>query len=181
MADSLLRVTNEQVAAAQLRLVLDEKLGRQTPELVRRIALMPKVEPGEPEADSSHTASVVETSSPQDPRRHEIDCSEVLAEAWLFVDDENNQERRDLLKRHLDECSSCQEDVALKEHLKALLARKGGGDPAADTLKQQVRQAIREILLRQAILGAEVTVEQDDYGTFVKVRPTGTGSRFKRP
>ena len=32
------RATEEQIAAAQLRLVLDERLGRQTPEIVRRIA-----------------------------------------------------------------------------------------------------------------------------------------------
>lgn len=34
------RVTDEQIAAAQLRIVLDEKLGRPTPDVVRRIAGM---------------------------------------------------------------------------------------------------------------------------------------------
>ncbi|MCA1702694.1 MAG: hypothetical protein LC808_05260, partial [Actinobacteria bacterium] len=36
-------VTEEHVAAAQLQLVLDEKLGRQTPEAVRHIALLPGI------------------------------------------------------------------------------------------------------------------------------------------
>lgn len=40
MDSPLPHVTAEQVAAAQLRLALDEKLGRQTPEVVRRIAAM---------------------------------------------------------------------------------------------------------------------------------------------
>ena len=36
-------VTEEHIAAAQLQLVLDEKLGRQTPEVVRHIALLPGI------------------------------------------------------------------------------------------------------------------------------------------
>lgn len=180
MADSLLRVTDEQVAAAQLRLVLDDKLGRQTPELVRRIAVMTGAPRDEREGISSHTVRVEEVSSPQVPRPYETDCREVLAEAWLFLDDESNQERRELLERHLDECSSCREVFGLKEHLRALLARKGGGDPASDALKQRLRRSIREIMLREAVLGAQVTVEQDDHGTILEVRLAGTQSRVQR-
>jgi mycothiol system anti-sigma-R factor len=180
MADSLLRVTDEQVAAARLRLVLDDKLGRQTPELVRRIAAMTGAKGDEREGISSHKVRVEEASPPQIPRPYETDCREVLAEAWLFLDDESNQERRELLERHLDECSSCREDFDLKEHLRALLARKGGGDHAVDALKQRLRQSIREIMLRQAVLGAEVTVEQGDDGTILEVRLAGTESRVPR-
>ncbi len=39
-------VTAEQIAAAQLRRVLDEKLGRQTPEVVERIAAVPEAAVG---------------------------------------------------------------------------------------------------------------------------------------
>jgi mycothiol system anti-sigma-R factor len=102
----------------------------------------------------------------------DAECREVLAEVWLFLDNECNQERRALLKRHLDECGSCLEEFGLEEHLKALLARKCGGDHAPDAFKQRLRQSIREIVLRQAVLGAEVTVEQDDNGTVVEVRTT---------
>lgn len=100
---------------------------------------------------------------------HETDCSEVLAEVWLFLDNECNHERRKLLQRHLDECGACLEEFGLEEHLKALLARKCGGDHAPDALKQRLRHSISEIVLRQAVLGAEVTVEQDDDGTVVEV------------
>jgi mycothiol system anti-sigma-R factor len=100
---------------------------------------------------------------------HDTDCGEVLAELWLFLDNECNHERRELLKRHLDECGPCLEELGLDEHLKALLARKCGGDHAPDTLKQRLRQSIREIMMRQAVLGAEVAVEQGDDGTVVEV------------
>jgi mycothiol system anti-sigma-R factor len=104
----------------------------------------------------------------EDP--HDTDCREVLAEVWLFLDNECNNERRELLRHHLEECGSCLEEFGLEEHLKALLARKCGGDHAPDAFKSRLRQSIREIVMRQAVLGAEVTVEQDDTGTVVEVR-----------
>jgi mycothiol system anti-sigma-R factor len=79
---------------------------------------------------------------------HDTDCREVLAELWLLLDNECNHERRELLRRHLDECGPCLEEFGLEEHLKALLARKCGGDHAPDGLKQKLRQSIREIMLR---------------------------------
>jgi mycothiol system anti-sigma-R factor len=101
---------------------------------------------------------------------HDTDCSEVLGELWLFLDNECDHERRQLLQRHLDECGPCLEEFGLDEHLKALLARKCGGDHAPDTLKQRLRQSIREIMMRQAVLRAEVTVEHSDDGTVTEVR-----------
>jgi mycothiol system anti-sigma-R factor len=100
---------------------------------------------------------------------HETDCREVLGEVWLFLDHECDEERRQLLQRHLHECGACLEEFGLKEHLKTLLARKCGGDHAPDGLKQRLRQSIREIVLRQAVLSAEVTVEQREDGTIVEV------------
>jgi len=38
---------------------------------------------------------------------HETDCTEVLAEVWLFLDNECDRDRRALLARHLDECAPC--------------------------------------------------------------------------
>ncbi len=100
---------------------------------------------------------------------HDTDCREVLAELWLFLDNECNHERRELLRRHLEDCGSCLEEFGLEEHLKALLARKCGGDHAPDALKQRLRQSIREIMMRQAVLGAEVALRQGDDGTIVEV------------
>jgi mycothiol system anti-sigma-R factor len=75
---------------------------------------------------------------------HETDCSEVLAEVWLFLDHECDNVRRDLLQKHLDECSPCLEQFGIEEHLKVLLARKCGGEHAPETLKQRLRESIRQ-------------------------------------
>jgi mycothiol system anti-sigma-R factor len=98
---------------------------------------------------------------------HDTDCGQVLAELWLFLDNECDHERRELLRRHLDECSPCLEELGLEEHLKALLARKCGGDHAPDALKQRLRQSIREIMMRQAAL-VEMSVEQVDDSTVIE-------------
>jgi mycothiol system anti-sigma-R factor len=78
---------------------------------------------------------------------HETDCSEVLAEVWLFLDHECDQRRRRLLEQHLDECSPCLEQFGIEEHLKVLLARKCGGEHAPETLKQRLRDQIRKTVV----------------------------------
>lgn len=88
---------------------------------------------------------------------HETDCSEVLAEVWLFLDHECDQKRRQLLEQHLDECSPCLEQFGIEEHLKVLLARKCGGEHAPDGLKQRLRDQIRQTAVEHG-----VAVQQDD-------------------
>ncbi|RTL67408.1 MAG: mycothiol system anti-sigma-R factor [Pseudonocardiaceae bacterium] len=99
---------------------------------------------------------------------HETDCSEVLAEVWLFLDHECDQQRRALLSRHLDECAPCLAEYGIDEKLKALLANKCGGEHAPDGLRDRLRHQIRHAVLEQA----EVTMEQGPDGTTVEVRTT---------
>lgn len=115
-------------------------------------------------------------------RPHDTDCGEVLAEVWLFLDDECDSERRQLLQRHLDECSPCLEKFGLEEQLKALLARKCGGDHAPDGLRQRLRESIREIVVQQvdaSVRAARVTVNSGDGEAVVEVR-SATGMRRER-
>ncbi|HWM04615.1 MAG TPA: mycothiol system anti-sigma-R factor [Actinophytocola sp.] len=81
---------------------------------------------------------------------HETDCSEVLAEVWLFLDHECDTGRRELLEKHLDECSPCLEQFGIEGHLKVLLARKCGGEHAPEALKQRLREKIRKTVVEQA-------------------------------
>lgn len=99
---------------------------------------------------------------------HETDCSEVLAEVWLFLDQECDGPRRALLSKHLDECGPCLAEYGLDEKLKRLLATKCGGEQAPPGLKDKLRQQIRTAVLEQA----EVTVESgpDGVTTTVEVR-----------
>ncbi|ALE75950.1 MULTISPECIES: mycothiol system anti-sigma-R factor [unclassified Pseudonocardia] len=93
------------------------------------------------------------------------DCGEVLAEVWMFLDRECDQNRRQLLQQHLDECAPCLAEYGIDEKLKALLARKCGGEAAPESLKDRLRTQIRSAVLEQA----QVTVESGPEGTSVSV------------
>lgn len=97
---------------------------------------------------------------------HDASCADVLAEVWLFLDNECDRQRREMLQQHLDECGSCLERYGIEEHLKALLHRKCGGEHAPTELRDRLRASIRDTVLRQA----DVTVEHGPEGTSVEVR-----------
>ncbi len=99
---------------------------------------------------------------------HETNCAEVLAQVWLFLDQECDADRRALLARHLEECGSCLAEYGIDEQLKALLARKCGGEHAPDGLKDRLRDQIRSAVLEQA----QVTVESGPGWSTVEVRTT---------
>jgi mycothiol system anti-sigma-R factor len=101
---------------------------------------------------------------------HETDCSEVLAEVWLFLDHECDESRRRLLARHLDECEPCLQEYGLDEKLKKLLASKCRGEQAPPGLRDKIRTAVLE--------QAHVTVESGPEGTTVEVRTTRIEQTF---
>jgi mycothiol system anti-sigma-R factor len=73
---------------------------------------------------------------------HETNCSEALRDVWLYLDKECNEERRQRLIQHLDECNHCLSEYGIEDHLKQLLHRKCGGDEAPNDLKQRLREQI---------------------------------------
>ncbi|WP_367135389.1 mycothiol system anti-sigma-R factor [Saccharothrix sp. HUAS TT1] len=88
---------------------------------------------------------------------HETDCSEVLAEVYLFLDHECDEKRQNLLQTHLEECHPCLEQYGIEEHLKALLARKCGGELAPEELRRRVRARLYEVS-DEATLTVEVDI-----------------------
>jgi mycothiol system anti-sigma-R factor len=91
---------------------------------------------------------------------HETDCSEVLNEVWLFLDNECDGDRKALLKQHLDECSPCLQEYGLDEHLKALLHKKCGGEHASEDFKERIRASIRKTVIEQGGAIIETTTIQ---------------------
>jgi mycothiol system anti-sigma-R factor len=104
---------------------------------------------------------------------HDTDCSEVLAEVWLFLDDECDEHRRALLAQHLDECSPCLAQYGLDEKLKKLLATKCGGEHARPEFKARLREKLRATVLEQA----RVTVESGPEGTTTTIEINRTERR----
>ena len=67
------------------------------------------------------------------------ECKDVLDEVYLYLDLECTDDRRQLIKHHLDECSPCLREYGIEQEVKALVARCCGGDTAPIELKERLR------------------------------------------
>ncbi len=81
---------------------------------------------------------------------HDLPCSEVIAEVFIFLDSECDEPRRHLIAAHLDECGPCLQEFGIEQQLKELVARKCGGDRAPDGLKQRVLAHLQSVLAAEA-------------------------------
>jgi mycothiol system anti-sigma-R factor len=78
---------------------------------------------------------------------HETDCREVLAEVYLYLDLECADDRRELIREHLDECAPCLREYGVEQTVKVLVARCCGKDVAPAALKQRLRERLSELVV----------------------------------
>ncbi len=78
---------------------------------------------------------------------HETHCREVLAEVYLYLDLECEQERRTLIRQHLDECGPCLREYGIEQEVKALVARCCGNESAPDELRERLRVRLSELVV----------------------------------
>jgi mycothiol system anti-sigma-R factor len=78
---------------------------------------------------------------------HKVDCSEVLAEVWMYLDAECNDDGRDRIAEHLDECGPCLREFGIEQEVKALVARCCGGETAPDHLRSRLITTIRQAMV----------------------------------
>ena len=78
---------------------------------------------------------------------HETDCRDVLAEVYLYLDLECTDDRRNLIRDHLEECSPCLREYGIEQEVKALVARCCGAETAPMELKQRLRLRLAELVL----------------------------------
>jgi len=70
----------------------------------------------------------------------------VLAEVYLYLDLECSDERRDLIRTHLDECSPCLREYGIEKEVKALVARCCGDERAPVELRERLRVRLSELV-----------------------------------
>ena len=78
---------------------------------------------------------------------HEIDCRQILAEVYVYLDLECSDERRSTISEHLDECSPCLREYGIEQEVKALVARCCGSETAPLELKQRLRVKLAELVV----------------------------------
>jgi mycothiol system anti-sigma-R factor len=76
---------------------------------------------------------------------HETPCSEVLEKVYIYLDAEQDDLDRDLVRLHLDECAPCLRQYGLEQAVKSLVARCCGNDVAPQELRQRVLVRIQEV------------------------------------
>ena len=67
-----------------------------------------------------------------------LDCSAVIADVWLMLDNECDDASRQRLQRHIDDCGSCFAAYGIEEKVKSLISRKCGGDQAPAGLRERL-------------------------------------------
>jgi mycothiol system anti-sigma-R factor len=77
---------------------------------------------------------------------HETDCREVLAEVYRYLDLECADDRRDRIRKHLDECSPCLREYGIELEVKALVARCCGTETAPIELRDRLRLKLSELV-----------------------------------
>ena len=78
---------------------------------------------------------------------HETDCRDVLEEVYLYLDLECTDDRRMVIREHLDECSPCLREYGIEQEVKALVARCCGSELAPTELKQRLRMKLAELVV----------------------------------
>jgi mycothiol system anti-sigma-R factor len=76
---------------------------------------------------------------------HEVDCSDVIEQVYLYLDGEIDDEQRIVVRQHLDECAPCLRQFGLENEVKALVARSCGGDTAPDGVKERLMVRLQQV------------------------------------
>jgi mycothiol system anti-sigma-R factor len=79
---------------------------------------------------------------------HETDCDDVLEEVYLYLDLECTEDRRSLIREHLDECSPCLREYGIELEVKALVARCCGSELAPAELRARLRAKLSELVVQ---------------------------------
>ena len=76
-----------------------------------------------------------------------IDCSDVLKDVYLYLDDESNPALVSRIREHLDGCGPCLRQFGLEQDVKSLIARCCGGDVAPEHVRSNIRARLTEVTI----------------------------------
>ncbi|MQA04730.1 MAG: mycothiol system anti-sigma-R factor [Streptosporangiales bacterium] len=79
------------------------------------------------------------------PDDEEVDCREVLARVYTFLDNELEDADYEQVRQHIDDCAPCLREFGIEQEVKTLVARKCGCDPAPNGLREKVLGKLREV------------------------------------
>ncbi|MHB8669783.1 MAG: mycothiol system anti-sigma-R factor [Acidimicrobiales bacterium] len=78
------------------------------------------------------------------------DCEEAVELLYHYLDGELTEDRRGLIRRHLDDCPPCFEAFDFESDLRAVIASRCR-EQVPDALRQRVAEALREAQQQQGL------------------------------
>ena len=78
---------------------------------------------------------------------HDDACREVLTEVYLYLDLECSDQRREMIKQHLEECRPCLREYGIEQEVKALVGRCCGQERAPAELLARLRAKLTELVV----------------------------------
>jgi mycothiol system anti-sigma-R factor len=69
------------------------------------------------------------------------DCIEMLREVYVYLDGELTDERRSLIKQHLDDCPPCLDAFEFEDDLRAVIAHRCR-EQVPESLRRRIASAI---------------------------------------
>jgi mycothiol system anti-sigma-R factor len=75
------------------------------------------------------------------------DCGVVLSEVYLYLDLECSEPRRELIRKHLDDCTDCLHEFGIEHEVKALVARCCGDETAPKELRERLRIKLDQLVV----------------------------------
>lgn len=73
----------------------------------------------------------------------DLECREILAEIWTYLDGEQTRHTRAVIAQHLDDCAPCLRKYGIEKDVKALVARCCGQEDTPLDLRDRVLVALR--------------------------------------
>jgi mycothiol system anti-sigma-R factor len=73
----------------------------------------------------------------------EVDCNETLHRLYTYLDGELTEERREEIKKHLDDCPPCFEAFDFEAELRSVIAQRCK-DHVPESLRKRVEDALME-------------------------------------
>jgi mycothiol system anti-sigma-R factor len=81
----------------------------------------------------------------------QVDCREVLAEVYVYLDLECADDRRLRIRQHLDGCSPCLREYGIEREVKELVARCCGNEKAPVELRERLRVRLAELVVETEV------------------------------
>jgi mycothiol system anti-sigma-R factor len=108
-----------------------------------------------------------------------LDCGEVLADVFVYLDNETAQDARERIREHLEGCEPCLREFGVERDLKELIGRCCGGDVAPDSLRRRLKLRLEQVVVASGADGLMVAarvVEASQFETSQFEAPPGPAS-----